>query len=162
MDREAWSCSLWGCKESDTTAWLNWPVQTSYSALPSWSVLSKMGCEIAKWVTSHGVLCARPLVTWISERGVLTHGGLVSLIKMTVSLQGHAKVGMKGRDREAMCITTVGSRGWEKGRFYSSHRDLQILYLSQTLGPPGNLGPGNLGSYSWFFKNLFHLLKYEI
>jgi len=63
-----------------------------------WSVLSKMGCEIAKWVTSHGVLCARPLVTWISERGVLTHGGLVSLIKMTVSLQGHAKVGMKGRD----------------------------------------------------------------
>ena len=90
----------------------------------------------------------KPLVTWISERGVLTHGGLVSLIRMTVSLQGHAKVGMKGRDREAMCITTVGSRGWEKGCFYSSHRDLQILYLSQTLGPPGNLGPGNLGSYS--------------
>ena len=62
-------------------------------------------------------------MTWISEREVLTHSVPVSLIKMTVSLQGHAKVGMKGRDGEAMCITTVGSGGWEEGPFSSSHRD---------------------------------------
>jgi len=24
MDRETWFCGSWGCKESDTTEWLNW------------------------------------------------------------------------------------------------------------------------------------------
>lgn len=57
-----------------------------------------MGCE-EKWIIGRGVLYAKPMVNWISEREVLTHTGPVSLLKMTVSLQGHPKVGMKGKPR---------------------------------------------------------------
>ena len=35
MDREAWWCSPWGLKESDTTEWLNW-TETQYAERKEW------------------------------------------------------------------------------------------------------------------------------
>ena len=62
-------CSPWGCKESDTTEWLNWNETPSGASLPP-TTISPLYVVTEHWVGLAGLYTSFPLTTYFTHDSV--------------------------------------------------------------------------------------------
>lgn len=83
------------------------------------------------------MLCERPIVTWVSEREVLTHSGVVSFIKMTHSFtSGTSEGGDKRAKREKPRVVKWRAAGVGSSTSNISHREMQRLLQAKPQDHP--------------------------